>query len=76
MATLGSYPLPVEEMGAQSGCIALHRKLSGGAQPCMAQLFGGQPLGRWREHGRVKGGPTPHNSCKEAGTGVFGSECP
>lgn len=49
MVTLESYPLPVEEMGAQKGCIALHRRLSSGVQPCVAQLFSWATLGQVKE---------------------------
>lgn len=77
MATLGSCPPPVEEMGAQRGFMAMHRE----AQIWHVALCGPaiQPGNPQTDGGNVeveKGGPTPHSSCLEAGTGEFGSKCP
>lgn len=72
MATLESCPSPAER-----GCTALHRE----AQRWHVALCGpaiqlGNPQAGGGNAEGEKGGPTPHSSCKNAGTGVSGSKCP
>lgn len=58
----------------------MHSPAEGGSEvarsPAWPSHSAGQPLGRWRERRRGESGPTPHSSCKNAGTGVSGSKCP